>query len=224
MTAVTPSVATNILEMTGQEVITCIGNPVEFPKEPPRIEVNDVQPRAVCIARLEAVKGHAHLLAAWKLLRDRGFSYELDLVGEGSLRPELEAQTVRDGTHHLIRFCGFKGNVASILGNSLFAVLASEVEGQGIVTLEAAAMGRASVLTAVSGSIDLLPPGRKLRNGVEFGQVTELADTLEEWFNRPQDVIEEGKRFFAYLKTSSDPRTIAHEYQGIYCRILARLI
>jgi glycosyltransferase involved in cell wall biosynthesis len=90
-----------------------------------------------------------------------------------------------------------------------------------MVTLEAAALGRPSLLTAVPGSVDLLPPGRRLRNGIEFGNVAELADTLEEWFARPEDVIEEGKRFFSFLKASTDPKTIARDYKDVYDRILA---
>jgi glycosyltransferase involved in cell wall biosynthesis len=221
MTAVTPSVARNLVETTGRRALACIGNPAHFPNRPPAIEPDGVRSRAVCVARLEPVKGHAYLLTAWKLLQDRGYRYELDLVGEGSLRSELESQVQRDGTQKLIRFLGFRADVSSIIGDSLFAVLVSEVEGQGIVTLEAAAAGRPSLLTAVPGSIDLLPPGRRLRNGVPFGNVEELADALEEWFAHPKDVIEEGERFFHFLKASSDPGKIASEYREVYQRILA---
>jgi glycosyltransferase involved in cell wall biosynthesis len=121
----------------------------------------------------------------------------------------------------LIRFFGFTADVSSIIGNSLFAVLVSEVEGQGIVTLEAAAAGRPSLLTSVPGSVDLLPPGRRMRNGVSHGNVKELADALEEWFANPEDVIEEGKRFFHFLKASSDPIRIAQDYRKVYQQILA---
>jgi glycosyltransferase involved in cell wall biosynthesis len=221
MTAITPSVATNLLQTTGRRALACIGNPAYFPSMPPEIEMGKVKSRAICIARLEPVKGHAHLLAAWKLLRDRGYHYELDLVGEGSLRSELEAQVQRDGTHELVRFLGFTTDVSSVVSKSLFAVLPSEIEGQGIVTLESAALGRPSLLTAVPGSIDLVPPNRKMRNGVLFGDVEELADALEEWFAHPEDVIEEGKRFFQFLKSSSDPSRIACQYTEVYHQILA---
>jgi glycosyltransferase involved in cell wall biosynthesis len=221
MTAITPSVAKNLLETTGREALACIGNPAHFPTSPPSIELEKVRSRAVCVARLDPVKGHMHLLAAWKLLYDRGHRYELDLVGEGSLRSELEAQVHRDGTHELIRFLGFTTNVSRIICNSLFAVLPSEVEGQGIVTLEAAAAGRPSLLTAVPGSVDLLPPDRRLTNGVQFGNVEELAGALEEWFTHPEDVRDEGERFFHFLKTSSDPSRIAREYKEVYQQILA---
>jgi glycosyltransferase involved in cell wall biosynthesis len=223
MTAVSPSVANNLLETTGREALACISNPVPFPKAPPYIDLNKVRFRAVCVARLEPVKGHTYLLSAWKLLHDQGYDYELELVGEGSLRSELEAQVQKDGTQELIRFCGFTTEASSIISNCLFAILVSEIEGKALVTLEAAAMGRASLLTSVPGSIDLLPPGRQLRNGVEFGNVRQLADTLEQWFAHPEDVIDEGERFFNFLKSSSDPDTVAREYEEVYQRIRVAL-
>jgi glycosyltransferase involved in cell wall biosynthesis len=221
MTAITPSVAANILETTGQRTLACISNPVHFPNAPPRIDLDKVKQRAVCVARLEPVKGHTHLLAAWKLLLDRGFRYELNLVGEGSLQRQLKVQVDRDGLQGMVQFCGFTNDVSSVIANCLFAVLVSEVEGQGIVTLESAAMGRPTLLTAVPGSIDLLPPNRRLRNGVKYGNVEALADFLEDWFQHPEEVAKEGDRFFRFLKASSEPSAIAREYKDVYQRILA---
>jgi glycosyltransferase involved in cell wall biosynthesis len=221
MTAISASVAKNILETTGRPVLACISNPAQFPAQEQAVNVERVKNKAVCVARLEPVKGHTHLLAAWKLLRDRGHCYELDLVGEGSLREKLEEQARRDGIEELIHFRGFTQDVAGIVDESLFAVLVSEYEGQGIVTLEAAAMGRASLLTAVPGSVDLLPPGRALRNGVEFQNVEELADALEEWFSNPLATVEEGRRFYEFLKNSSDPVVVAREYANVYRQVLA---
>jgi glycosyltransferase involved in cell wall biosynthesis len=221
MTAITPSVAANIFETTGRQVLACISNPVQFPDAAPGIDLSAVRNRAVCVARLEPIKGHTHLLAAWKILFDRGHRYELDLVGEGTLKPQLEAQIERDGLQGLIRFRGFTKDVSSIIGESLFAILASQREGQGIVTLEAAATGRASLVTAVPGSIDVIPPDHQLTNAIPFGDEVALANAIEQWFARPEDVIEEGKRFFNFLKASSDPAGIASRYKEIYQQILA---
>jgi glycosyltransferase involved in cell wall biosynthesis len=224
MTAVSASVATNIWENTGRKVLACIGVPVEFPPMPPPIDVRMVQRRAICIARFEAVKGHTHLLTAWKLLRDRGLRYELDLVGEGSLRLQLEAQVKKDGLDESVRFCGFTTDVASFTCNALFGILVSEVEGKPLAAMEAAAMGRPTLLTAVPGSIDVLPPEGKLRNGLKFGDPNELADALEEWFAHPQAVVEEGIRFFDFLSESHAPHKIASEYKNIYKQIIPELI
>jgi glycosyltransferase involved in cell wall biosynthesis len=221
MTAITKSVAENIFEGTGQKVLACISNPVKFPESSPVIDIDKVKGRAICVARLEPVKGHGHLLEAWRLLLDRGHRYVLDLVGEGTLYETLKIQIEREGLSEFIRFVGFTTDVSSVMSNALFAVLASEMEGQGIVTLEAAAMGRASLLTAIPGSIDLLPPDRKLPNGVAFGDVKALADALETWFANPVEVVEEGQRFFRFLKMSSDPSAIAVEYAKVYRQVIA---
>lgn len=216
MTAITPSVAENLFETTGKRPVACIGNPVRFPDVPPPIDIDRVRSRATCVARLEAVKGHRYLLAAWKLLYERGHRYELDLIGEGSLRPELERQVRRDGTQELVRFRGYSSHTDSAIQEGLFAILVSEWEGQGIVTLEAAASGRPTLLTAVPGSLDLLPPGRNLKNGLEFGNTRQLADTLEEWFADPRRVVQNGELFFRFLKMASDPAAIADKYKEVY--------
>jgi glycosyltransferase involved in cell wall biosynthesis len=221
MTAVSRSVAKNILETTGREVLSCINNPAPFPLAPPRIDINKVQNRAVCIARLDPVKGHVNLISAWKRLRDRGRNYKLDLVGEGPLRSQLEAQIQRDSLQDMVRFRGFTTDISGVLDQSLFAVLVSEVEGKPLAALEAAAMGRPTLLTAVPGSIDILPPVRSLKNGVAYGDVEALADALDDWFLHPAEVVQEGERFFSFLKTSSDPTVIAHEYTEVYQRLLA---
>jgi len=223
MTAITPSVAENLLETTSRNVLACIGNPAQFPQTAPPIDLHTVRNRAVCVARLDPVKGHRHLLTAWKLLRERGYEYHLDLVGEGPLKQPLEAQSARDGTRHLIHFCGFKQDVGRVIQSSLFAVLVSEVEGQGIVTLEAAAMGRASLLTAVPGSIDLIPPNKRLENGLPFGNAEKMADALEQWFACPENAIREGETFFNFLKASSDPVTVARAYTEIYRSITSEV-
>ena len=224
MTAITPSVAENLFETTGRRPFACISNPVQFPDAFPQIDINEVRSKAVCIARLETVKGHRHLLNAWKLLCDHGYKYKLDLIGEGSLRPELEEQVRRDGIQDLVRFRGFTADTEAAIQESLFAILVSEWEGQGIVTLEAAAQGRSTLLTAVPGSVDLLPPERLLKNGLEFGNVRQLANALEEWFANHELAIQEGRRFFRFLKMVCDPASIAEKYKAVYREVVERSV
>lgn len=210
------------METTGHSPLACIGNPICLSTMLPRIDVKNIKHRAICIARLEPIKGHTHLLSAWKILQDRGFHYELDLVGEGSLRPQLEAQRHRDGLEDAVHFRGFTSDVSSFISNALFAILVSEVEGKPLVALEAAAMGRPTLLNAVPGSVDVLPPQRRLRNGLKWGDVNGLADALEEWFRNPEDVVQEGRHFFDFLVATSDPAVVAREYEALYQRIVTR--
>jgi glycosyltransferase involved in cell wall biosynthesis len=216
MTALTPAVAQNILETTGTRVRAVIGYPLPFPEQPPEISMPAVRNRVICIARLEPVKGHRYLLDAWKMICTQGLSKELLLVGEGSLRQELEAQAARYEISHLVRFCGFSENIFDLLDTCLFAILFSAAEGQAHVVLEAASRGRATLLTAVSGSVDLLPPGIKLRNGLNFGDVGQLAIVLREWLTAPEKVLEDGRKFFDFLKRGSQSDGVGEEYERVY--------
>jgi hypothetical protein len=82
-------------------------------------------------------------------------------------------------------------------------------------------MGRASLLTKSPGSVDVIPPGSRLRNGLTFGDPIETANALEEWFGDAEEVLSEGQRFYEFLKSSSDPSTIASKYKEIYRQIIA---
>ena len=221
MTAVSPSVGTNVFETTRRKVLACIGNPIPFPSQAPFVNWKEVGGRAVCVARLSPVKGHVHLLRAWKILLDRGHRFQLDLVGEGPLLQVLQNQVERDGLGDLVSFRGFTPDVAEHVKCSLFAVLVSEVEGQGMVTLEAAALGRASLLTAVAGSIDQLPPDRALPNGLPYGDASSLADALVAWFRNPAVTAQEGQTFFDNLRKSSNLEAIAQAYRHVYSTVQA---
>ncbi|HUF99185.1 MAG TPA: glycosyltransferase family 4 protein [Ilumatobacter sp.] len=56
--------------------------------------------RVVCVAGLRPFKGHRHLIHALAELGARGRSVTCDLVGDGPIRQELEAQSTTDVTFH----------------------------------------------------------------------------------------------------------------------------
>ena len=216
VTAISESVADNLKRTTRSKTVHIIRNPVEFPELCPTIPVDTVKNAAICIARLEPVKGHIHLVSAWKMLADRGFTYNLHLIGEGSLEEQLKSQVASLGLTDLVHFLGYTPNVKAFIQETLFAILVSSVEGLGIVTVEAASCGRPSLLTDVDGSRDCLPPTRNLPNGVPFSDVDALANALEYWFSHPHDVAEEGQPFFNYHKGLSGIGVIASKYAALY--------
>jgi glycosyltransferase involved in cell wall biosynthesis len=199
-----------------------ISNGCDFPAECPTVDITRVGPTAICIARLDPVKGHDNLLSAWRLLLDRGHQCRLLLVGEGKLRRALEHQAEALGIDHAVEFRGFQGNVLPQIEQALFAVLPSRVEGQGIVTIEAAAQGRASLVTDVDGSRDCIPPHHSLPNLVPFGDVAGLADALERWFAQPGLVVSEGRVFFDYLKSSSSTTIVGNKYRILYQQVVTQ--
>lgn len=218
--AITRSVADNVSDTTRAKNIAEIGNPTMFPSVCPDNRVLANARAAICVARLEEVKGHRFLIQAWHLLAKRGLRYQLLLVGEGSLMGELRNLTEELGLASLITFKGYLSDVDPLYEQSLFSILVSSVEGQGIVTVEAAAAGRASLLTDVDGSRDCLPPVRGLPNGVPFGDVAALAKLIEYWFSHSSEVLAEGQVFFEFHKSVNSLDAVGERYASAYRRLI----
>jgi glycosyltransferase involved in cell wall biosynthesis len=65
--------------------------------------------RILCVASFRAVKGHRHLIEAFRLLRRNGVRFECDLVGDGPLRRRIERQVRDAGLGDAVRL---RGNLA----------------------------------------------------------------------------------------------------------------
>jgi glycosyltransferase involved in cell wall biosynthesis len=101
-----------------------------------------------CVARLHHHKDHATLLRAMALLPQ---SITLLVVGEGSLRPQLEAAAARLGITSRVTFCGELENPYPVMLASDVVVLTSREEGFGLVALEAVTLGVPFVGADVGG-------------------------------------------------------------------------
>jgi glycosyltransferase involved in cell wall biosynthesis len=187
--AVSQSVRDNLLRTTRSRYISVIGNPTKFPSRYHEVLIDEkIRSRAICIARLEPVKGHEYLIEAWKILIDNGHDFELLLVGEGSLLKNLRDKVKELGLSRFVKFLGFRDDVTNEIQTCLFAILVSSVEGLPLVVIEAAAQGRSTLLNDVDGSRDCLIPGQKLPNGLMYGHVKNLSQALLSWFQHPSDV------------------------------------
>ena len=129
------------------------------------------------VARLEPEKGHATLLDAWPLVLARVPEARLLVVGEGSLAEALEEQADAlgllgepcdgdrcVGTRHArpgarVVFTGRREDVPAVTAALDVAVLPSYREAQGLVILEAMALGRPVVATNVGGIPEMVEDG-----------------------------------------------------------------
>lgn len=111
------------------------------------------------IGRLNAQKGHRHLIqAAAQVLAARSDVHFL-LVGDGDLRSSLEAQAQALGIRGSITFAGHRADVAEILSGLDVFCLSSLYEGTPLALFEAMASSRAIVSTAVDGCREVLRDG-----------------------------------------------------------------
>jgi glycosyltransferase involved in cell wall biosynthesis len=123
-------------------------------------------PDAPCvgvIARIEPEKGHPTLLAAWPRVLAAEPEARLLIVGEGSQQVRLHdsaAQLGLLGPSPRVLFTGRRDDVAAILAVLDVAVLPSYREAQGISLLEAMALARPIVASAVGGIPEFVTDGQ----------------------------------------------------------------
>lgn len=148
--------------------------------EAPPVAVPDAR-RLVCVGRLAEQKGLPILIEAAGRLHAEGVEFDLTLVGDGSLRGELEsliAQLDLNGRVHLV---GWRSNaeVRDLLLNSRALVLPSFAEGLPVAIMESLALGRPVVTTWIAGTPELVLPGV---NGwlVAPGSVDDLSQAMRE--------------------------------------------
>lgn len=100
------------------------------------------------------------------------------VVGDGSLRPNLEALARDLGIAAQVRFAGRVTDVPGYLRCAQVGVLCSDTEGLSNALIEYMFMGAVPVVTAVGGNLDLVTDGT---NGlvVEPGSAEQLAAAIE---------------------------------------------
>jgi GalNAc-alpha-(1->4)-GalNAc-alpha-(1->3)-diNAcBac-PP-undecaprenol alpha-1,4-N-acetyl-D-galactosaminyltransferase len=106
----------------------------EAPRQPPVL---------LTIGRFMAQKNHIELLQAFARLAPQFPDWTLRIVGEGELRPQLEAEIARLGLQERAVLPGVTRDVASEYAAASFVVLPSLYESFGLVAAEALASSRA---------------------------------------------------------------------------------
>jgi glycosyltransferase involved in cell wall biosynthesis len=112
------------------------------------------RPRIVMVARFCSQKDQSLLVRA---LSGIGRDFHLVLVGDGPLRPELEAQSGALGSR--ITFAGERSDVAEILAGAQILVLATKWEGLPLCILEGMRAGLPVVASDVGGVAEAVSDG-----------------------------------------------------------------
>jgi glycosyltransferase involved in cell wall biosynthesis len=120
----------------------------------------DVDRRYVAnIARFHPVKDQASLVEAFRTVASARDDVDLLLVGDGPLRPELEAQVRRLGLDARVKFLGIRRDVPDVLAASTVFCLNSVSEAASLTLMEAMAAGRPVVVTDVGGNPEIVREG-----------------------------------------------------------------
>ena len=142
-------------------------------------------PIVVSIGRLSPEKGHADLLEALAIVRDRGQRLSVVLAGDGPARQRLEQMIHTLGLSDSVFLPGYVDPPQNILEEADLMVLPSHTEGLPNAALEALAMQVPVLATAVGGTPEVIVDGESGRL-VPPRAPAQLAEALLEFLaNRP---------------------------------------
>ncbi|HEY7509969.1 MAG TPA: glycosyltransferase [Vicinamibacteria bacterium] len=112
------------------------------------------------VARLEPQKGHAYALEAFAEVRRARPAARMLLAGDGSLRAALESHAAALGLRDAVVFLGHRTDLPPVIDAMDLVLLPSLYEGMPLSVIEASAMGKPVVATAIDGTPEVLEDGQ----------------------------------------------------------------
>ncbi|MBQ9092242.1 MAG: glycosyltransferase [Anaerotignum sp.] len=131
------------------------------------------------VARLEEVKDHETFLLGAQNVLEKRKDVRFYIIGDGSLREELERRTMELGISEHVTFAGFIKDVEKIEGALDIAVITSKAEALCLSIIESMIAGIPAVGTDSGGVAEVIKHGE---NGflVPIGDADALAGRIEE--------------------------------------------
>ncbi|MGM9737052.1 MAG: glycosyltransferase [Candidatus Cryptobacteroides sp.] len=118
------------------------------------------------IGRMNRQKRYDRAIEVAKMLKKRGYDFELWILGDGELRTEIESQIIQSDLQNNVQLKGFVKPPYSYLAQSDILLNTSESEGLPLVLAEAFSLGVPVISTNVTGP-------RELLGDSEYGILTE---------------------------------------------------
>lgn len=116
--------------------------------------------RLLTVGRLAPVKGYDLLIATAALLRDRGFSFRWDIIGDGPMREEIRRLISRHSLEEHVTLLGPIDNPYPWMRSCDIYIQPSRSEGYGIAVCEAKAFCRPVIVTDFKVAPELIDHGR----------------------------------------------------------------
>lgn len=178
----------------------------------------------VCVGRLNSAKGHLLLIEAFARLIRSGADARLVLAGDGELRAEVESRIAAAGLGDRVSITGWitEEQIRRSILDSRALVQASFAEGLPMVLMEALALGRPVIATAIAGIPELVKPGI---SGwlVTAGDADSLAAAMREALAAPAARLEAlAAAGRALVVKHHDTATEAARLESLFLSSLAR--
>jgi len=167
------------------------------------------------VGRLNWAKDQASLIRAFRRVHGQQPDSALLLIGDGRLRPELEACVRDEGLAGAVHFLGDRSDVRELLQGLDVFVLSSVSEGYSMALLEASATALPIVATDVGGNREIVQHGVTGRI-VPARDADALAQAILDLLRDPQRAASCGAAARAMMETRGSLEAMAARYAALY--------
>ncbi len=187
------------------------------------LRISDADMVVGMVARLEPVKGCRFFVEAARQVLAQVPNCKFLLVGDGSLRPELERLVDGVGLKDKFIFTGWREDAAALMTVCDILVLPSLNEAVGMVLIEAQAQGIPVVATEVGGIPEVVTDGQtgSLVPPADSGA---LAKTIVSLLSNDQRRIYIGKQSREWVRGKFDAPVMVAKIEALYQELLQRVV
>lgn len=171
------------------------------------------------VGRVFPIKNHRLFLdAAAQVAGEEGHA-RFVVVGDGILRPEMEAHARRLGIADRVVFTGWRRDLPRIYPDLDVLVVSSKNEGTPVSAIEAMASGRPVVATRVGGLPDLIDDG-KTGCLVPSEDAPALAAAILRVLRDPDAAHRMGEAARALVRERFQAERLVGDLEGLYVKLL----
>jgi glycosyltransferase involved in cell wall biosynthesis len=176
-------------------------------------------PLVGAVARLAPQKGILEFIRAARLVADAHPSVAFALAGDGPLMPEAVALRRELGLERQLHLIGHSEGVKDFIASLDLLVVPSLSEGSSVVAMEAMALGKPVVATAVGGVPEVVSGGE---TGVlvQPGDAQALADGMLELLRDPARAQEMGERGRQRAVREFDVSDMVEKTKAVYADVM----
>ncbi|MDD2791239.1 MAG: glycosyltransferase family 4 protein [Sulfurimonas sp.] len=169
----------------------------------------------IAIGRLEIVKNHLLLLEIVNELKDK-YDFQLQIVGDGNLRNEIEDKIKKYNLEDKVKLLGLRIDIPNLLNQSHCLVMPSLWEGLPIVILEAGA----SSLPVISTPVGSIPSIINEQNGY-LSNTDDFKQNMINVLDNYNLAKNKGKLFFKDISRTYSIDSITSKHEKLYKSLLS---
>ena len=164
----------------------------------------------ISIGRLEEVKNHKDIIRIAYEMKD-GFDFELQIVGDGTLKSELQKLIDELGISDNVKLLGFRKDIPLLLNQAHCFLLPSLWEGMPIVLLEAAASCLPIISTPVGGIKDFLDD-----TNATLSSIADFKQEMIKMINNYDAYLVKANKLYLKVKNEYSIKAIVERHERIY--------